>query len=695
MESEVRLTLKLSARSVWLRLHLIPLGCFVSALLVWTWARSAPPNAFKWQALLLGSGVLLMSAAVASLLYLCPFPFTKLLDALYMPRLSRIIVGAFIALGVCVLASSATLRHEKFLTFVHDLGIMDQTVWNTAHGRPLEFSITHGQPTSRALTGRLELVYLPLALLYRLRPHPTTLLWVQSIFLALGALPVYLLAQQKLKSQFIALCFAGAYLMHPGVQGVNLSAFHSTSLATPLLLFAFYFLETGNVRSFTVAALLTLACREDLALPLLGLGVYAALAHRQQKTGWGIAVGSIIWLALIACIIPKLTHAAPPFAARPMLGNLADGPSGMLRLLLHNPTALIAQLTTFDNLFYLFTLLAPFALLSLFHPASLLTCAPALLVHLSSGWSQMSDIQSHYAAPLLPAVVVSAICGVGKLESWKVAKLNLSTFQPFNLLTACSVHLLATAIFFAFFLSRPVHPPSVWSERHLRALEETVRRIPPDAAVRVSQHIGPHLSQRRFLFLWESPYEADYTVYDGYEPFLWRGEKPKGGDVPDAELISPFPLEMRHRHEFGLVHHSDEVFTFRRGANYQEGVRRWAVAPENQAPTVNGQRSITFDASLTLVGRDVSVRPMRQGVFVDLTLYWKAERNFIAHPSSFQLTLTGDKQNWRWTHAPTFGHVFIRLYAAQPGERYQIGITSQRSDVPTSQRFKVCEVRIP
>jgi hypothetical protein len=40
-------------------------------------------------------------------------------------------------------------------------------------------------------------------------------------------------------------------------------------------------------------------------------------------------------------------------------------------------------------------------------------------------------------------------------------------------------------------------------------------------------------------------------------------------------------------------------------------------------------------------------------------------------------------------------HVFIRLYAAQPGERYQIGITSQRSDVPTSQRFKVCEVRIP
>ncbi|MDW8366830.1 MAG: DUF2079 domain-containing protein [Abditibacteriales bacterium] len=415
-----------------IRLLLIPLALVAGALLVWTLTLFASPHAFKLQALLLCAGVLLLSAAAASVVALCPLPLDKLLDKLYTPRLSRIVLGAFLLLSLMMLTSSAVLRHEKFLTYIYDLGIMEQTLWNTAHGRPLEFSVSHGQPTVRALTGRLELIYLPLAFLYRLRPDATTLLYVQSLFLALGALPIYLLAQDKLKSPFAALCLAGAYLMHPAVQGINLSAFHSTSLAVPMLLFAFYFLERGNVRSFTLAALMALSCREDLALPLFGLGVYAALAHQRKAAGWGIAFGSLAWFALIVFLIPKLTHAAPSPYARKMLGHLAEGPTGMLRTLVHDPMALMQQLATFDNLFYLFVLLAPFGLLSLLRPAALLTCAPTLLAHLSSGWSQMADIQSHYAAPLLPAVAVSAVLGVDTLAGWHVGRLHVGTLARWH-----------------------------------------------------------------------------------------------------------------------------------------------------------------------------------------------------------------------------------------------------------------------
>ena len=710
----------------------VPLVLVAGALLVWMLAPSAPPNAFKLQALLLCSGVLLLSAAAASVVWLFPLPLNKLLDKLYTSRLSRIVLSAFILLSLMMLASSAVLRHEKFLTYIYDLGIMDQTLWNTAHGRPLEFSISHGQPTVRALTGRLELIYLPLALLYRLRPDATTLLCAQSFFLALGALPIYLLAQDKLKSQFAALCFAGAYLMHPAVQGVNLSAFHSTSLAVPMLLFAFYFLERGNVRSFTLAALMALSCREDLAMPLFGLGVYAALAHKRKTAGWGVAFGSLAWFALIMFVIPKLTHAAPSPYARKMLGHLAEGPSGMLRTLVHDPMSLMGQLATFDNLFYLFALLAPFALFSLLRPAVLLTCAPTLLAHLSSGWSQMSDIQSHYAAPLLPAVAASAILGAQRLQEWLTQRA-----LTHNHLAACNVHLLATAIFFAFFFSRPVRPPSVWSERHRRALDEAVRLIPLDASVRAAQHVGPHLSQRRLLFPYESSYDADYVIYDGYEYLLWRAEKPHDRETPDAELLSPFPLAMLNDRDFGLIRHDDEVFVFQRGADYEEGIRQWAITAR---PSRNGTESVPYE---------VSTYRARQGVFIDLILYWEKPP---AHPT-VTLICANDKQRsadilsagkqdacatqrWEWQHAPTFGvypvekwrpgevvrdHVLIRLYTAQSGERYEIGIATQaiqelirstrspelvRGAYPQSRqvgkdspsfgnRLKICEVRIP
>jgi hypothetical protein len=231
-------------------------------------------------------------------------------------------------------------------------------------------------------------------------------------------------------------------------------------------------------------------------------------------------------------------------------------------------------------------------------------------------------------------------------------------------------------------------------------LEKTVRLIPPDASVRVSEHIGPHLSQRRLIFPWNSPYRSDFAIFDGYEPFYWRAEKPKDKDVPAAELISPFPLDMLHRREFGLIHHDDEVFIFRRGANFEKGIKQWATAP-----MVKGQWSMkpsTLNPQLfTLVGHNISARRMRQGAFIDLTFYWKRNGQKMEE-NTMRLSVTSGSKSWQLKHAPTFGvyptgrwrpdevvrdHVFIRLYEAQPGERYKIGIGSVEPPV--------CEVCIP
>ncbi|MCS6862941.1 MAG: DUF2079 domain-containing protein, partial [Abditibacteriales bacterium] len=255
-----------------------------------------------------------------------------------------------------------------------------------------------------------------------------------------------------------------------------------------------------------------------------------------------------------------------------------------------------------------------------------------------------------------------------------------------------SLHVLAVAVVCALFFSRPVHPPSVWSERHLRALREAVRLIPPDASVRAAQHIGPHLAQRRLLFPYESSYDADYVVYDGYEYLLWRTEKPRDRETPDAELLSPFPLAMLNDRRFGLVYHNDGVFVFQRGTDYEKGIRRWAVTAR---PLRSGTKSVPCE---------VAVHRARQGVFIDLTLYWKNIPSWRGGLRSVTLLCASDKQRWMWQHTPTFGvypvdqwrpgevvrdHVLIRLYTAQPGERYVISVKTP------NRVLKVCEVRLP
>ncbi|MCK4423437.1 MAG: DUF2079 domain-containing protein, partial [Candidatus Omnitrophica bacterium] len=82
----------------------------------------------------------------------------------------------------------------------------------------------------------MEPIFFPLSLLYLIFSNPCTLLVTQSIFIALGAWPLYLIARDRFKSETVALCFASAYLLYPTLQYANLFDFHGDALAPAFFL---------------------------------------------------------------------------------------------------------------------------------------------------------------------------------------------------------------------------------------------------------------------------------------------------------------------------------------------------------------------------------------------------------------------------------------------------------------------------
>src|SRR5205823_4172206 len=105
--------------------------------------------------------------------------------------------------------SLAVARHDNLRTNAFDLGYIAQTLWNTGHGEPFRLTVLEGAPFQpegldpsrirqphRYLAFHVEPVDLPLAALYRLRPDPRTLLWLQALVLGLGALPAGLLGRR-------------------------------------------------------------------------------------------------------------------------------------------------------------------------------------------------------------------------------------------------------------------------------------------------------------------------------------------------------------------------------------------------------------------------------------------------------------------------------------------------------------------
>ncbi|HSL63668.1 MAG TPA: DUF2079 domain-containing protein, partial [Gaiellaceae bacterium] len=261
-----------------------------------------------------------------------------------------------------VFSTLAVLRHRSFETGRFDLGNMTQAVWSTAHGEPLAATSLEGEQFTR-LGAHFDPILALLAPLWLAWPSPESLLVLQAVALAFGAVPVFGLARRWLPSERAALALAGAYLLVPALGWTALADFHPVALATPLLLAAFLFLDAGRLLLFAVAAGLAMATKEHVGLAVAGLGAWDALARGRRREGAVIAaVGTAVSLLAALAVVPHFR----PEATAGFAGRL-ESPALELR-----------------DLGYLLALLAPLAFLPLAAPLAAAGALPELGLNLLS-----------------------------------------------------------------------------------------------------------------------------------------------------------------------------------------------------------------------------------------------------------------------------------------------------------------------
>ena len=205
----------------------------------------------------------------------------------------------FVVLGCVVLAYTVffslqlLLHYYSFGSRALDLGNMSQAIWNTAHGR--WFHQTNQPGAVNRLSLHVEPILIPISLLYWIYPGPEILFIFQSLVVALGAAPVFALARRVFHSDPLALLSALVYLLFPAIQGAALLDFHAVTLAPTFLLAAFYYLEANRPRGFALFAVLAAACKEEIALLVLMMGLYALVIRRQTRLGLLTILLSGLW----------------------------------------------------------------------------------------------------------------------------------------------------------------------------------------------------------------------------------------------------------------------------------------------------------------------------------------------------------------------------------------------------------------
>src|SRR2546421_7643444 len=144
-------------------------------------------------------------------------------------------IAAALVVGYLLLFSWLSVRrHQTYHSLGADLGLFDQIFWNTVHGRPFEstMSLAWTDPHSFFADHFSPVLWL-LVPFYTLVPRPETLLVLQTLALALGAVPVYLAARHRLPPGYQRLLWVAAYLLFVPLAHINLFDFHEITLAVP------------------------------------------------------------------------------------------------------------------------------------------------------------------------------------------------------------------------------------------------------------------------------------------------------------------------------------------------------------------------------------------------------------------------------------------------------------------------------
>jgi uncharacterized membrane protein len=462
-----------------------------------------------------------------------------------------VLLGA--AAWVAAFAALSVLRQEAFFTGRFDLGNMVQAIWSTAHGHPLQMTDLHGEQISR-LAAHVDPILVVFAPLWWIWPSPDLLFVVQAAAIGAGALPVFWLARKHIGSPRAALGFACAYLLYPATGWLALNEFHPVALATPLLLFAFWFLDEERLMSFTACAVAASLCKEEIALVVAGFGIWYAVSRRRFVTGGVIAALGLAWgIVAIAVVIPHFNDGqTSDFYGR--YSEVGGSPGGIVKTTFTHPLRIFDTAFSGRDLHYLWQLAMPLALVFLLAPLVLVAALPELAINLLSSTTTQTSIHFHYTAGLIAPLVAAAVLGAARLRRRAVPVAAL----------------VVLAALVGNYRLGPIpgwrHVPggqkfqatSARVTRHDRIAERALRLIPANAVVSATNSLGAHLSARRRFLSFPFLEDATWIAADETQP----GYADRYAPLPTAlELVW-----LRRNPEWRLVFEQDGILVFRRVA---------------------------------------------------------------------------------------------------------------------------------
>ena len=422
--------------------------------------------------------------------------------------------------------------HLNLGTHIYDLALYDNTFWNTVNGDTMACSYLRG---GTHYSAHYDPIIILLSPIYAINPRAETLLWLQSGWLAMGGIPLYLHAKRTLGNPWQALVVMLLFYLAPALHGMNMFDFHSLALMVPLVMWMVYFLDVGTPRAlvgYWVCLALLLLAREDMPFVACAISIYA-IATRRRLTGVFTILAAVAYLIEIKSGSRALlsgdkesysySYYYEEMIPKPEKGGDDEGLKGLLATTLADPVAALAVLLKPAKLIYFGKVLIPLLLLPLFSGRKrlLLLYGMAFIGLVSRKY--VFSVHFQYSSVLLPFLLMTWPDGLARVSSsTRLERMGLDPARLRTTLVFCAMvaTLVVTAKFGALVPNKEFH--AGWNRlqrthdeeraERLEQLRVLIDQVPPEAVICTNSVIGPHVSNRPTAYKWPSCHEADYIL---------------------------------------------------------------------------------------------------------------------------------------------------------------------------------------
>ena len=455
-------------------------------------------------------------------------------------------VGLLTALAAAVYCGYALVQYRTFRTSTYDLVIFDQAVRSYAHFQP-GLSVVKGMhngpgPHFSLLGDHWSPVIAVLAPLYWLPglDGPRTLLVAQGVLFALAIPPVWMFARRVAGRPWGAAAgylAAGTYALGWPVAEAVAFGFHEVAFV-PLLSAVFLErLEAGRLRAALLAAGGLLLVKEDMGLLVAGFGLFVLAGRRgvaRRRSRWllgGALIAAGIGAAVLATYVLR-----PAFGGRAgyywgywSLGsNLPQAAGHMLTHPLAAARLLITPRVKLHTLLWLFGALLFLPLASPISLAAVPLLAERMLASSDPGWWGVRYQYNAFLAVVLVCAAVDGAATLRRFAAWagtgrlaadrsrtgagRLAALIVPAAALFPTALACAA---TVALVGRFAFGAALHPRFYQLTARDRAAAAAVAAVPSHVTVEAANSLGPQLSARTTVLLWDwYPRWAPWVVAD-------------------------------------------------------------------------------------------------------------------------------------------------------------------------------------